>query len=116
MRQTHLNYFEAMAKRNRRSHVEWLFRKFWPFMVIAVLVVTRYLFPEKLETTQALQTPVSSISAQDRSAEAYFSNCAAARAAGVAPITIGEPGYRDGLDGDGDGIACEPFHGRKFRP
>nr|WP_235620645.1 DUF1524 domain-containing protein [Mycolicibacter sinensis] len=37
----------------------------------------------------------------------YFPNCAAARAAGAAPILIGQPGYRPGLDGDGDGIACE---------
>lgn len=37
----------------------------------------------------------------------YFPNCAAARAAGVAPLLAGQPGYRSGLDGDGDGIACE---------
>jgi hypothetical protein len=38
---------------------------------------------------------------------AYYPNCAAARAAGVAPLHRGEPGYRSGLDRDGDGIACE---------
>jgi hypothetical protein len=38
----------------------------------------------------------------------YYPNCAAARALGKAPIHIGEPGYRPGLDADGDGIACEP--------
>lgn len=37
----------------------------------------------------------------------YYPNCAAARAAGVAPIRAGEPGYRAGLDRDGDGVACE---------
>lgn len=37
----------------------------------------------------------------------YYANCAAARAAGVAPIYQGQPGYRAGLDRDGDGIACE---------
>lgn len=42
---------------------------------------------------------------------AYYSNCNAARAAGVAPLYYGEPGYRDGMDGDGDGIACEPYQG-----
>ncbi|WP_240325632.1 excalibur calcium-binding domain-containing protein [Sphingomonas mesophila] len=25
------------------------------------------------------------------------------------PIHRGEPGYRDKLDGDSDGIACEPY-------
>ena len=38
---------------------------------------------------------------------AYYPNCAAARASGVAPILRGQPGYRAGLDRDGDGIACE---------
>lgn len=38
---------------------------------------------------------------------AYYSNCAAARAAGAAPIYRGEAGYRSGLDRDNDGIACE---------
>ncbi len=38
---------------------------------------------------------------------AYFANCAAARAAGVAPLRRGDPGYRPGLDRDNDGIACE---------
>jgi Protein of unknown function (DUF1524)/Excalibur calcium-binding domain len=37
----------------------------------------------------------------------YYANCAAARAAGVAPIHRGQPGYRSGLDRDNDGIACE---------
>lgn len=38
----------------------------------------------------------------------YFSKCADARAAGAAPLYVGQPGYRPGLDGDGDGVACEP--------
>ncbi len=41
----------------------------------------------------------------------YYSNCDAARAAGAAPIYAGQPGYREGMDGDGDGIACEPYRG-----
>jgi len=40
-----------------------------------------------------------------------WSGCDAAREAGTAPIYIGEPGYRSGMDGDGDGIACEPYRG-----
>lgn len=39
--------------------------------------------------------------------EPFFPNCDAARAAGVAPIYYGEPGYRGRLDRDQDGIACE---------
>ena len=37
-----------------------------------------------------------------------FKNCDEARRAGAAPIRRGEPGYRPGLDRDGDGVACEP--------
>lgn len=40
-------------------------------------------------------------------AEVYFPKCADARAAGAAPLYAGQPGYRPGLDGDGDGVACE---------
>lgn len=42
----------------------------------------------------------------------YFRNCSEARAAGAAPLYRGQPGYRPGMDGDGDGIACEPYRGR----
>ncbi|MGH3916839.1 MAG: excalibur calcium-binding domain-containing protein [Pseudonocardiaceae bacterium] len=41
------------------------------------------------------------------SGSAYYKNCAAARAAGATPLYIGDPGYRSGLDRDGDGVACE---------
>ncbi|MEV4311149.1 excalibur calcium-binding domain-containing protein [Actinocrispum sp. NPDC049592] len=37
----------------------------------------------------------------------YYANCDAARAAGAAPLHVGEPGYRAALDRDKDGVACE---------
>jgi hypothetical protein len=40
-------------------------------------------------------------------ATAPFANCAAARAAGAAPLHRGDPGWSDTMDGDGDGTACE---------
>lgn len=39
--------------------------------------------------------------------EVYYANCAAAKAAGAAPLQQGDPGYRSGLDRDDDGVACE---------
>jgi hypothetical protein len=42
-----------------------------------------------------------------QSSSAYYRNCSEARAAGAAPLYEGEPGYRSGLDRDGDGVACE---------
>ena len=41
-----------------------------------------------------------------------FANCSQARAADVAPIRRGEPGYAAHLDRDDDGVACEPYRGR----
>lgn len=41
-----------------------------------------------------------------------FANCDEARAAGAAPVLRGEPGYGPHLDGDNDGIGCEPYRGR----
>jgi hypothetical protein len=41
----------------------------------------------------------------------HWRRCDDARAAGTAPIYIGEPGYRAELDSDGDGFACEPYRG-----
>lgn len=43
----------------------------------------------------------------------YYRNCDAARAAGAAPLYRGQPGYRPQMDGDSDGIACEPYRGRR---
>jgi hypothetical protein len=37
----------------------------------------------------------------------FYPNCDAVRAAGAAPIHNGQPGYRRGLDSDGNGTGCE---------
>jgi hypothetical protein len=39
----------------------------------------------------------------------YYSGCNEVRGAGKAPLLAGQPGYRSDMDGDGDGIACEPI-------
>lgn len=36
-----------------------------------------------------------------------FPNCAAARAAGAAPVVRGDPGFGSHLDRDNDGVGCE---------
>ena len=52
---------------------------------------------------------VEQVASIERSA--YFRGCNEARAAGVAPLRRGQPGYREGMDGDGDGVACEDYRG-----
>ncbi len=43
------------------------------------------------------------------SKDSPYENGDEARAAGVAPIYEGEPGYAPHLDRDGDGVTCEPY-------
>lgn len=38
-----------------------------------------------------------------------YSGCNEVRRLGKAPLYQGEPGYRDTMDGDSDGIACENY-------
>jgi hypothetical protein len=62
-------------------------------------------------TTPTAPTPPAAPAAPPTTAAAdssvYYANCAAARTAGAAPLHVGDPGYRKGLDRDDDGIACE---------
>ncbi|WP_455833516.1 GmrSD restriction endonuclease domain-containing protein [Pseudarthrobacter siccitolerans] len=51
--------------------------------------------------------PVVPAPAAPAPAAVFYANCAAAKAAGVAPILEGQAGYRAGLDRDLDGVACE---------
>ena len=43
----------------------------------------------------------------------YFRDCAEARAAFAVPLERGEPWYREDLDRDGDGLACELYRGNR---
>ena len=63
--------------------------------------------PEPSALAEAVQGP----EAAERSV--YFRGCNDARAAGAAPIHRGSPGYREEMDGDGDGIACENYSGSR---
>ena len=49
----------------------------------------------------------SSLVTQTPNGQTYYPNCAAARAAGAAPVRRGQPGYGTHLDRDRDGIGCE---------
>jgi hypothetical protein len=65
--------------------------------------------PQATSAWAALSTPRETLAEFEHSA--FYPNCDAARAAGVAPIQHGQPGYRDELDADSDGVACEPYRG-----
>jgi hypothetical protein len=44
--------------------------------------------------------------------DVHYSGCNEVRALGKDPLYRGQPGYSEDMDGDGDGIACEPHRGR----
>lgn len=44
-----------------------------------------------------------------RTTDQYYSGCGQARANNHEGIASWEPSYRVHMDGDGDGLACEPY-------
>jgi len=59
------------------------------------------------ETSSGAAPPAPAPPADPPAGDVYYANCAAARAAGAAPLYARQPGYRAGLDRDHDGVACE---------
>jgi hypothetical protein len=59
-----------------------------------------------LPVVPATSTPVY-VPAAPNPGSAHYADCDEAKAAGVAPIYAGQPGYRAALDRDDDGIACD---------
>lgn len=70
----------------------------------ATLTVTLATVPKASRPTQEAPTATPTSSS---AVSVYYANCTAARAAGAAPVRRGDPGYRAGLDRDGDGVGCE---------
>lgn len=73
--------------------------------------------PEALDgewAARAADHPTAPVSAQGGTTPAdtvYYAGCNEVRAAGKAPLHAGQPGYRVEMDGDSDGVACEPYRG-----
>ena len=59
----------------------------------------------KASSREAINTFVEA-----RTPDQHFSGCDAARAAGRENIPSYDPSYREQMDGDGDGLACEPYY------
>lgn len=70
-------------------------------------VTTTTRAPQPVLPPVAKTTPKTTTKEPAPAPSAYYANCAAAKAAGAAPLHRGEPGYRSALDRDGDGVACE---------
>ncbi len=63
--------------------------------------------PAVIVTETVTVEPATAPAAAPAPEDVYFANCSEARAAGTAPIYVGELGYRSKMDRDGDGLACE---------
>lgn len=72
-----------------------------------------YAVPRASQSLRTIAAPrVTPPRSTSTASDVFFRNCREAWAAGRAPLHIGQPGYRPGLDGDSDGVACEPFRRR----
>jgi hypothetical protein len=71
--------------------------------------------PRASRRRRAVRVPAAArraVRAAARPAFVFYSGCNEVRAAGLAPLYRGQPGYRPEMDGDDDGIACEPHRRR----
>ena len=80
-------------------------------MVAGYYAAVQFSAPSDVLREQA--SAPSGITASTASTEthAIYQTCSDARAAGVAPMYRGEPGYSAQLDVNNDGVACEPYYG-----
>lgn len=80
--------------------------------ILTILLILGMILPiqsyakGKNKTTKISKTTKSKKKKSD-SNDVYFNNCKEAKASGYRNIRRGEPGYREKLDRDNDGIACE---------
>jgi len=104
MKDTQIASFPTGARR----HSDWWLRRFVE-PIAAALAIAAFAYAGLFLVAHFNEA--MDLAAQSRAAarEIYYPNCAAARAAGAAPMIAGHPGYRPELDADGDGIACEPY-------
>lgn len=65
------------------------------------------------QRSDRLDAPLNLSPRKQRGPGTAFPNCAAARAAGAAPVHRGDPGYGPHLDRDNDGVGCEPYRARR---
>ncbi|MEQ1540472.1 MAG: excalibur calcium-binding domain-containing protein [Sphingorhabdus sp.] len=78
-----------------------------PLVVLTAMGV--YNLPPMTQEEKAAAA-VQAVAAQQVERSVYYAGCYEVRALGKDPLYRGDPGYREGMDGDNDGIACEPYY------
>ena len=92
------NRAAEMASRSRRMLLEA------GMVFLIALGATLYVLAPKAPGRAEVNTFV-----ENRTTDQHFSGCDEARAAGREDIPRWDPSYREHMDGDGDGLACEPI-------
>lgn len=87
-------------------------RAFIPLAAAATFVAVYQLTPVPAPAPVAAAKPRPDHPRDPPAVPVYYSGCNEVRAAGLAPLYRGDPGYRPEMDGDDDGIACEPHRKR----
>lgn len=80
-------------------------------LVLAVAVTAFVLALNPAATRTIVKAIAGSVAeaTESRLTDQHFRNCDAARAAGRQSIPSWDPSYRERMDRDGDGVACEPY-------
>ena len=79
-------------------------------MIVGYYAALQFSAPPGALREQA-STPSGITASTAKEASVQYQTCSDARAAGVAPMYKGEPGYEAALDVNNDGVACEPYYG-----
>jgi len=109
---TPLERYEYYAARVARVHAARA-QHLWLNAIAVAVIGTVILAVVSSVSERAAQLNVANAAIEsETTAPAVEESCSEAWAAGKAPIYENEPGYRSGLDGNSDGIACEPTHPR----
>jgi len=63
--------------------------------------------PNSFACAASVTAPPTTAAATPPPVNVVYANCATVRAAGAAPIRVGDPGFQSKFDRNGDGVGCE---------
>ena len=82
-------------------------KKILTILLILGMVLPMQSYAKGKNKTTKISKTTKSKKKKSSESDVYFNNCSEAKASGYSNIRRGEPGYREKLDRDDDGIACE---------
>ncbi len=94
-------------RRYKSDDLQWAAMAFIGVFVAVVVI----LHPgEAREAMRSMEPRAERVAAMfEPPPDQHFRGCDQARSAGRSNIPSSDPSYREFMDGDGDGLACEPY-------